>query len=239
MKKLDLTNRTARVVHMNSTTEKRGDNDVPMVDLSLRTAIQPDDIVRLASVNYTQAAADRWKGMLFGSPARDLGGELARFHEHNITGLTFQTEFEHHTLTLNAPVKRMKFDDVKFGKFAVEFDYEDHTLILHFQARFAPNDLADELMATIKRTVTFSIEPPSEKQLKLLEKEAAKIADKGNAGDADTAETAAEKGKQAAKVGRAFKDALEHELANPSEVFVFSPTREAEPEPFMTLRQCD
>jgi hypothetical protein len=206
MKKLDLANRTARVTNMNSTTEKHGDDDVPMVDLSFRTTIEAADIVRLASTNYTQAAADRWRGMLL-TTKQDLGGDLSRFIEHNIAGMSFLTVFEHHRLTINAPIARLHFDDVKLSKFEIEFDYEDHTLVLHFQARFAPNDCADELMAMIKRTVTFTIEPPSDKQLKLIEKEAAKIAAKGK--PADTPETAAEKGKQAAKVGRAFADAVD------------------------------
>lgn len=186
MNKLDLQDRAARVTNMNTTTEKAGPEDVPMVDLSFRTRIEASEIARLASVRYTKAAGEQWRGMLF-TVKQDLGGTLDRFIEHNITGITLSTVFSHHQLAIDVPGirGRLRFDDVKISKFSIDFDYEDHTLMLAFQARFKPEDKADELMASIKRTVKISIDPPSEKQMKLILKEAEKLASKMKPADTE------------------------------------------------------
>lgn len=176
MNRLTLASRTATLTNLNTTTEKRGHDDVPMVDLSFRTAIEAADLQQLTGIS-----GKTWAGMLM-EQKKDLAGETFRLAENGLASIVFDNEFKHHNLQLNPPsMKAMKFDDARVRKFWLELDRESHSLMLHFQARMEPSNLLDELAACIKQTFTIAIDPPTDKQLKIILKEAEKIAKKAKA----------------------------------------------------------
>lgn len=153
--KLILEAEDATLAHMNTGTEKHGDEESGRVDLKLKLSTSGKVLDQLMSRNSDKADIfDDEKGSLV-DHVFDRDG---RPRMHHVTEITLDTEFEKHIVTLNND-NGMRLTDTKVNKFrVVPIGGGQVELTLRVQCHPTPEQVAT-LYEWQKKVIVLDIEP--------------------------------------------------------------------------------